>query len=482
MPKVELFPDEKSENRLRNYVAYERLLEGKHFATYSQDEEFIKRFQRLRYLTCNFAGLISKVLADVLFGEKVQVDVQDNDEGQEFINALFDNNKLHVQLYESSLFNSARGDAVFRIRTQDGQVIVEDINPAMFFPEETKNFRVEPKRKTLAWKDTIGDDTYLLKEIHTPGLIEMECYLMKEKNAKEIVKKVPIKEYNKKADTDYVERLKTGIDEIPIVHVPNFRTNSMYWGTSDYHDLESLFLAVNNRITSIDNILDKHGDPILTIPEGILDEDGQVQKKAMGVVEVRDGENKPEYIVWDANLDSAFQEIDELVKMIFLIGEISPDVVGIDTKRGAVESGRALKLRMVRTLAKKNRKSLYYEVALQDVFRIASKFAKAGNKSGDIGYKGDELIPNITFADGVVDDKVEQVEQETIKVEAGLTSKKRAIQKIEDMDSDNAEQLMKEIDGETDKKADFNSETLFAQQRKDINDKQRTEQEGESTK
>jgi hypothetical protein len=471
MAKTLFFPDEASETRLRRYGVYERLLEGSHFTAYSPDEEFLKRFQYLRFISCNFAGLISKVLADVLFGEKVDISSKD-DKQQEFIDSLIVENSLITQFYESSLFNSARGDAVLRARVADNQIIIEDINPAIYFPDLDRNFRQEPDREVLAWKEYHDDKIYLLKEIHTSGLIEMEAYQMKSKDDKEIVRKVPIKEYNKLFGTDYKEKEDTGIESIPIVHIPNFRAKYEFWGTSDYHDLESLFMSVNNRMTSIDNILDKHGDPILAVPEGVLEEDGSVRKEKLGMIEVREGEGKPEYIVWNANLESAFREIDELVKMIFLIGEISPDVVGIDSGKGAVESGRALKLRMVRTLAKKNRKSLYYEQGIKKIVGIASEFANAGYKAGNIAYKGDIIDPSVVFSDGVVDDKVEEISNETIKLEAGLTSQKKAIKEVQDLDDHDADALIKDIQKDKDSRADINSERLFVKQRQDINDQQ----------
>lgn len=484
MAKLQKFPSEDSVLRLRQYSTFERLLEGNHYSAYLGElgDKFSDKYRYLRYLQCNFAGLLSKVIADVLFGEKVMIESKDkNDDEQEFISELIYQNKLDTQLYESALFNSARGDAVFRIRVDDDQIKIDDINPAMYFPEVSENFRDDPQKKVLAWKNVIGEGknetTYLIKEIHTPGLIEMEIYEMKGKDNQEISRKVAVKEYNELAGTDHEEKVDTGIEEIPIVHIPNFRINNQYFGVSDYHDLQSLFFALNNRMTSIDNILDKHSDPILAVPEGVLDEKGEVKKEALGMFEVREGEGKPEYIVWNANLDIAFQQIDELIKMIFLMGEISPDVVGIDSKtRSGAESGRALKMRMLRTLAKKNRKALYYELALQKVVEIASMFAKKGHKVGDIGYKGDPIIPNITFADGIVDDKVEEIQNETLKYESELTSRRRAIMVLEDMDGEEADALIKEINKEKDGKTDIPEESFHLRAR--TNELQGIDEEG----
>jgi hypothetical protein len=486
MAKTQQFPTEDSVLRLRQYGTYERLLEGNHYTAYIADvgKDFSERFKYLRYLQCNFAGLISKVMADVLFGEKATIESKDkNKEQQAFIDALVYENRLDTQLYESALFNSARGDAVLRVRVDDDQIKIEDINPAMYYPEVGGNFRDEPEVKILAWKTYYEKedgkvDTYLIKEIHTVGLIETRIYLMKGKDEKEIAKPVAIDEYNELMGTDFKETVETKIDVIPIIHIPNFRINNSYWGVSDYHDLQSIFFAINNRMTSVDNILDKHGDPILAVPEGILDENGNVQKEKLGMVEVRTGEDRPEYVVWNANLDVAFQQIDELIKMVFLIGEISPDVVGLDTGKSGAESGRALKLRMLRTLAKKNRKALYYEEAIQRAIETASKFANNGFKAGDVKYKGEPIVPNVTFADGIVDDKVEEITNETMKLEAGLTSKKRAIKVIEDMDDKEAERVVKEIEKDDESKADISEEAFHL--RAKVNDTERLNKEGEA--
>jgi len=467
MAKINKFPNKESVTRLRQYSKYERLLEGNHYNAYMSEigDKFSDRYKYLRYMTCNFAGLISKVMADVMFGEKVRIESADKIDGQnDFINELMYQNKLDVQLYESALLNSARGDALLRIRVEDDQIKVEDINPAMYFPKLSNNFRSEPEEVVLAWKEFLqgekGEEVYLIKEIYTKGLIKTEVFRMKDRESQEVVKKIDVKVYNELAGTEYEEKIETGIDDIPLVHIPNIRMNNKFWGSSDYVDLESLFFAVNNRMTSIDNILDKHSDPILSVPPGILDEDGNVRKEKLGMIETQEGEGKPEYIVWNANLDIAFQQIDEIIKMIFLMGEVSPDVVGLDTGRNAAESGRALKLRMLRTLAKKNRKALYYEIGIQRAIEIASKFANAGAMVGDIKYKGEDIIPNVTFADGVVDDKVEEIANETMKLSSGITSKKRAIEIIEDMDGDEADALLDEIVEDKKDSADIAQETF----------------------
>ena len=350
----------------------------------------------------------------------------------------------------------------------------------MYFPEIKRNYRQDPDTVVLAWKETVEiekPEHYLIKEIHTSGLIETRIYRMKD-DGNEISERIDIGIYNKLTGSKYIDFIETGIDEIPLVFIPNYRSEGSYWGTSDYRDLESLFFGINNRMTKIDNILDKHSDPIIAVPEGILDENGNVEKEALGMIEVRQGEDKPEYIVWNANLESAFTEIEKMVEMVFLFGEVSPDVLGIGDSKP--ESGRALKMRMLRTLAKKNRKQLYYSYGIQKAVEIASKFANAGYMSGDIRYRGDDIIPLVQFADGVIDDKVEEIENESIKVQSDLTSKKRAIMKIEDVGGKEADAIMEEIKEEKKESSDFNSDEIFHLQAKQIrNEPEESRQTGE---
>jgi len=462
--KDQIFPDEKSGNRLREYLVNEKLLEGNHYSAFVEQvgAQFVDKYAFLRYVTCNFAGLVSKVIADVLFGEKVTITPKDkNEDAQKFIDALVEDCELDTQLYESELNNSARGDAVLRIRVDNGKIKIEDINPAMYFPKISDNYRNTPEEVTLAWKETAKGDTYLIEETHTVGKISIKISKMKANDSKEVVSVLSVEEYNALSGKSYVEKTDTKLDEIPIIHIPNYRIKNSFWGVSDYQDIAALIFAINNRITKIDNVLDKHTDPILAVPEGVLDEEGNVEKKALGMIEVRGGEGKPEYIVWNANLESGFKEIDLLVKMIFLFSEVSPDVLGVEGA-GAIESGSALKLRMLRTLAKKNRKALYYAIAIAKAIRIASKFAKTGGfKAGDVGYTGEPIKSVVKFADGVVDDKVEELTNEATKLEAGITTKKRAIMVVEDASSEEADKIIDDINAEKKDNADFNNENIL---------------------
>jgi len=446
------YPDHK--DRLAQYEHYKKLFEGKHFEAFAikiDNKEYGKVYNQLRYIAVNFAGLLSKVMADFLFSEPPKFKVDDGD--QDFVDALVEENKLNVQNYESALSNSFEGDAIYKLRigkrnSEDKKptIIIEDTQPNIYFPHtQSMNVRANPEKEEIAYLFKHGSKKYLYQEIQTPGLIQYKVFLM---NGDEIAAEVDPALVG--LALPKVEQ--TLIDRNLIVHVPNWKTGSSRFGTSDYFDLEPLFYAINNRITKVDNILDKHSDPILAIPEGILDEDGKVKRERLNMIEVPDGstgkQGKPEYIVWNANLDSAIAEVDKLIEFLFMVSETSPDILGMG--KGISDSGRALKLKLIRTMAKAQRKRLYYDEGLKEVVYIAQLLAKAHNiEVGGIKLQKEAVRPEIEWFDGIPVDIVEQVDVETKRIDAGLTSTKDALMRIDGVDEEVAEQKIVDIQAET---------------------------------
>ena len=372
--------------RLSNYSYFEQLFFGDHYEAFRmkvQSEDFNRTYGKLRYVMINYAGLISKVCADRLFSEPITIKFTGGD--QKFGEALIKENHLMTQLYESALSNSYLGDALFKVRTgkrhrndANATVIMEDTTPRIYFPKiDPFNVRAMPEQQELAWVFRSGNNEYLRKEIHEPGKILNQVFLMK---GDEVVNQpLPL-------DILGIDGLlpeqQTGIDRSLVTHIANWKTGSRWNGISDYYDLDSIFFAINNRMTKSDNILDKHSDPILMVPPGVLDENGKPIKKDGRIIEMGNGDDgKPEYVVWDASLENAWKEIEKLVEFFEMVAEISPDAFGMG-KGGAVESGRALKFKLMRTIAKIARKKLYYDPAIKEALYVAQLMAKEHNQIG----------------------------------------------------------------------------------------------------
>ena len=448
LPEGERFPMD--EYRLRNYEYYEKLFEGNHFDAFRvkiENDRYGEVYEKLRYVKVNLARLISTVGADMLCSEPPKITVPDGD--QEFLDALLSENDFLTQLYESTLSNSYFGDAVFKLRigkrnsAKPESLIIEDITPTIFFPTVNEfNVRAEPEEIVLAWQFIKNGKKYLRKEIHTPGKIQNKVYLMEGDKVKE---EAPLSTVGLNLKPEELTR----VNFLLVTHIPNWKTGRKFFGYSDYHDLDELFYAINNRLTKIDNILDTHSDPVLALPEGILDSKGKVKREHLKMFEVPTGEKnaKPEYIVWNASLEAAFDEIDKILESFFMVSEISPDTLGMG--KGLSDSGRALKLKLLRTIAKVARKKKYYDGAVKKLLYEAQVLAKEwGITINGKKLQGEPVIPEIKWFDGLPIDEYEQVETEVKRIDAGLTTKKDAIIRIDGVDEDIAEQKVKEIEEE----------------------------------
>lgn len=437
--------------RLDNYNYFEKLFYGDHYDAFRiriQSNEFNVAYSKLRYVMINFSGLISKIVADMLFSEPITIRVPDGD--QEFLEGLIRENNFGQQLYESALQNSYFGDALLKSRygkrhknNEDMTVIIEDTTPRIYFPKiDPFNARAYPEKQELAWIFRKGDKQYLRKEIHEPGKIFNQVFLM---NGDEVVAPDSLSLVGlDDADTEQ----DTGIDRSLVQHIPNWKVGTRWNGISDYFDLDSLFFAINNRMSKNDNVLDKHTDPILMVPPGVLDENGKPKKRDGRVIEIGNSdEGKPEYIVWDASLENAFKQIEKLIEFIYLIAEISPDVLGLG--QGVSDSGRALKFKLMRTIAKVSRKKLYYDAQIKECLYVAQMLAKVnGVTINGKTMKGEPVVPEIIWQDGLPIDDSELIDTETKALDAQITTRIESIMRVYKVDKKTAEKIAKDAKDE----------------------------------
>ena len=430
------------------------IYEGEHFDAFSikTDGEFAKAYKKLRYIVANFGGLMSKVMADMLFGEPLTIDYK-NKTNQDYVASLMHENSLINQLYESAILNSRRGDDLFKIRIGKRnpldrfgkpEVILEQVSAMNYFPQfDRMAARNVATQDIIATTFADGNDTILHKETHQPGEIYHEFYKYNPQT-QTIITQISASQYG------FNDVEQTKVKRSLVFHIPNYRDGN-YFGPSDYKDLVTLFFALNNRLTKTDNILDKHSDPILAVPPGVIDEEGKVRKEHLGMFEVDNenpGFNKPEYIVWNANLESAFTQIDKLVDLLFMMSEIAPATMGAD-KNGQAESGRALKFKLLSTIRKRNRKIAYYDQAIKEMLSTAQQVALAHSVPTIEGKRpADDEVPTLKWSDGIINDQVEMVEIADKRISAGISSRADEIARLDGVTPEEAKLKVKEIDEE----------------------------------
>jgi len=409
-------PTKEDRKRIEKYRENKKLFRGRHDEIFKDVQRKLESSDQkaMTYLVCNYCGLLSKLSADMLFGEHPQFKAgnEGNNDGplkaNERLQELIAENNLYTGFYESALGNSYRGDSCFKVRyakrskyKEERNIIIESQNPKYFFVEQADDNIRQIDRQIIAWdflKDTTGDgidDTHFLKlEVHEPGKIYHSLYKISGYTIQEQVS----------LDTLYPnldEEEETGIDDFIIVHIPNWRDDESYWGYSDYLDIKTLQDEANNRISQIARVLDKHADPKMKGPAEAMDKDGNIDVTGGKYFPYEKDGSEPKYITWEAKLDSAFKQVDYMLKFMFMITETSPSAFGL-SEANMANSGIALKYRLMRLFSKIARKKTYYDNNIKDLLYKAQLMDVYHNSNN---YEPVEI--STTWRDGIPDDDKE---------------------------------------------------------------------------
>lgn len=458
----EIYPPYTHLDRIKKYRTNRELFKGNHFEAIKDPQNRIGGDRKeLLYLSVNLPGVICKKSADLLFGEKPTYSAGKADDAKEqtALEKLVDDNDLNHLNYKSALGNAYRGDSFYKIRwgqEWEGMVdkkadpfrsIIESQNPEYVFPETMPGNASKIYVYHIAYPEAIaveGGEAWVLNvESHYPGYIqyskyEMESNLISRKNVVEqwrITAPLPVD----------VERVETGVPFPLVVHVANYATDESWEGIDDLSEHMALFDEINTRLTQIANILDKHADPAIAVPTGTLGEDEygnpmfNIGRDKVFEIMGKD-DIVPQYLTWNGQLNSAFQELEKLVDLLLICAEIPEVALGAGDTGTSGSSGLAIKFRLSSLLAKINRKRQFYDKGLQWTIFLAQTLEES--RTNKLGFK--PFTPNIKFQDGLPKDDLEQANIMSLRTGGKPTlSQKSALM---EMDGLTEEQADAEID------------------------------------
>lgn len=450
------FPTPEDQKRIEEYSKNNKLFDSDHFTAFNLTTTpgGNEAKARQKYIVCAFPQLISYIIAEYLFGEKPEIYIND-EQGNLWVQELIRSTKFNQICYETAITSSKLGDGVFKIRTQNEddkeEIIIEEMQPNIYFPKiNPLNVKEEPTEINIGivWTEidptTNKEKSYLLLEKHKKGEIVTEKYEY-DKSKKQTIQLL-----------EEGDPVKTDIDRLLIIHIPNGRIGNNYFGVSDYKAIESVLYAYNKRISKLDEVLDKHSSPILAVGEGVIGEDGKVKRRALDMIEIPEDTNgqMPQYITWDASLQSAYTHLQKLLDLLFINSEISPTTFA-RTEGSYPESGRSLMFHLLPTIRKRNRKRIYYDQAIKELIYTAQELAiKRKISINDIKPPTKAEYPTIEWKDGIINDVMEEITMEAKRVEAGLTTRKDSIMRLDGVDEETAKIKADEIKEE---QGDFTS-------------------------
>lgn len=313
-------------------------------------------------LYVNLPSLVARSAADLVLSQPPVIHGQ-NDDVTSRIAALRERSKLDAYMWRAIYWTSILGDTYFTIADkQAGGKTLPIIKFRRAINSVSRNIRPEDSDSTRALLCLSMLGEVQLYTHYVAGRIEFSAFKKNEKG-----------EYEKtELPSGYVEAIDTRETFPLFVHLGALRGDDTdeNFGESDIKDTPDLTFEIANRLRQVAKILDRHAEPAANVPEGTLDENGELAVRRAKVFERGIDGKGIEYATWQSQLAEAYTEIDRLLRLIALITETPLALWGLD-EGGQAESGRALKFRLLIGLGKARRTGMMLRHGVAEAVRLA---------------------------------------------------------------------------------------------------------------
>lgn len=486
----EQFPPANAIERIAKYRRMKKLYDGKQAELYDRATALLKdtphaaQLEKL-YIAVNLADIIVTKASDLLVGEPPIFDsgLADDTEQQVAINSYVEENDLVKLIHESALANGYRGDSWIKVRydyrqdysalTSRGwpipeeaemEPIIEHVAADCVFPQTSDGNVKKFKSVVIAsveWVVSQKEDIpYLNVEHHLPGYIINERYkLTTYEGGVDSTYGYAVQLF-KIAEKVASETVETGVPYLLVHHIPYKSTDDQWEGKGTLESLETILIAINDRLAQIDYVLWKHVDPTAYGPKL----DGTNARLSGTYIEVTKDDVAPGYMTWDSQLTGAFKELETLIGMAFQIAEtpqwLFGTVLGDQNSGGTGTShtdGAAIKARFMPILTKVARIRTHYDRALRDALYNCQLIDIAhGDKTFEPVY------PVIQWQDGLPHNEKEQAEIMAIRSGNKPTiDQATAIKRLDGLDDIQAAEILTRIEGDTEREVGTVDASIF---------------------
>jgi len=386
--------------------------------------------------TSSFVKMVALSYANLIFGEATAITLGADapEESEAAKRRILRESQFRIVAFNTAIGQSVEGRAYLKVRRgplhsrdKKERVIIESVNARSVFRFSDPG-NAHPTGFMIASEVKPQPNITMLQiEVHYPGEIVHELWrfergrIVERMNFRAIMGFLP-----DGLTDDFGGTQQTGIDEILISEINNLDTNG--WSMPDLLGSENVIRLLEDRMTRDAEILNKHASPKLAVPPGVLDDKGQLGRATFDGMVFEMGESGllvPQYITWEPKINESFAYFDKLIGILLANTGLTHQIVGMESKTGFADSGTALRLRMIPTLARVSAKVIHTEPAIEAVMRnalaIADGFGDFGNTKLD-----DSVDISIQFKDGIPDDPTETARVTQTRTAGGRTMSTRA--------------------------------------------------------
>ena len=393
----------------------------------------IRRSDRERRLTYNYAQiLIDRGAAVLLHNMAVQVDrsdgVSEADEAlaRDGLALVGRQNGLGTLDLETEIDCAVTGDAVYKVT----------------WDEKAGQVRVTSPDAARIWAWWQADNVGVIEQVaqqYTMGSVSVERLYGRIIPTADIV----VTERWSEEDVtvwvggDLVSQVPNPYGFIPFVIMPNIRRPKRFWGVSDIPIVQDVTVELNREMSTLSAIMELSGNPIAVLEN--VDDTTNIAIAPGAVWTIP--ESAKAYLL-DLFSGGAVNAHVDYVGMLYRtmhdLGETPRSVFGDSDRTSA--SGVAIELDMTPLLFKTRRKQLSRELAYvaraKMVLALLTKYAGLPDREWNIAIQWGDVLPR---------DRTDEVRREQLRVNAGLTTRKAAMDRLGVVDSlEEFQEILKE--------------------------------------
>lgn len=345
---------------------------------------------------------------DFLLGKQVQVGSSKPDSPEDqSVRDFVATSDFHQTLFEAMVDCDSLGDGLLKIyKDEEGKAVLQSNCPVIWYPIVEKGNLRRVLYHVLATTFKRGEIAYLKVEIHSKNDIEHRVYeLTTSANGTSLGQRMDFAGFSE--EFPGIQEIEThNLGEFLVIPISNIRTSKDVYGKSSYNDAaKSIAKKLIDRYNQVDRVLDKHSDPNMIGPKGMLELNPVTHKPMFrGGGRYFGYQHDPnmtpprvEYITWDGNLVPAETSIQRQIGDLFNELELPPVAMAKDIQ-GAVVSGTAYRLMLTPLLAKVGRLERAMTPQATKAIRLAMRYQ--GTPVDDVVIRVQEAMPKIPMEEG----------------------------------------------------------------------------------
>lgn len=434
------------DERLRAYDSFTALIENRPADVFENLRAIDPGLVSKILIAVALPELLATVWADAVWSDPPVIEFE-ADALTERWQAIDDANDFtEIAAWESVFGTAGWGTSILQLRRDeerarrlglDTDVVIEELDPGIFFPKLRGGSSREIESVTLAWTEDRSDpstervDHWQVRELHEV-IAGQYTITYQERKSSSAADRTPFR-------TTGAEQPQ-GVDFLPFVDMHAKRWRGRYWGVSELQRNMSLFDEIDNTLSNVAEILEYHGKPMLQVPASVI-YGGTLVKGADKTLGIRRAEeaNIAKYITFEGMLDQQLASLDKNVELAMLTAEVPRTYFGLGEGLGNAPSGTALKLQLQNFLKKAGRYQRNETTRLRTLLPMALRL---DGQAGDLT----KLVPKITHGSPLPADDEQDARIEQGLFGAGMSSLELSIRKLRRVPSEEVDEELARIE------------------------------------